>query len=97
MYCTQINISSTLSCLRTFKQAYKEENGVINIGDIRDLIDKIDLIESCVNKQKEIPTDNEKEFSLFGKMKWNHFCPSCGAVFHKENGQFCSKCGQKCC
>ena len=42
------NINSALNCLREFKQSYKEENGVVTIGSVRDLIDNIDLIENCV-------------------------------------------------
>lgn len=93
---SQIEINSALGCLMAFKQAYKEEDGVITIGNIRDLIDKIDLIEKCVRKQKNIPADAEKHFKFFGKMEWVKYCPSCGTILHPENDQkFCSMCGQK--
>ena len=92
------NINSALKCLREFKQSYKEENGVVTIGSIRDLIDNIDLIENCVMKQKAIPVKPEKHFKLFGEMEWIKHCQCCGAVVYPEREeQFCIECGQKCC
>ena len=92
---SQAEIGSALTCLRTFKEAYKEENGVISIGDIRDLIDKIDLIEDCVKKQKDVPIEKEIQFGLFRK-KLVYCCRLCGAEINYD-GQFCSECGQKFC
>ena len=93
----QSEIGSALTCLRTFKEAYKEENRVISIGDIKDLIDKIDLIEDCIKKQKNIPTNDEKQFGIFGKRKRIKHCRICNAVVDATYGQFCSECGQRFC
>lgn len=91
-------INSALYCLMDFKRAYKEENGTITIGDIRDLIDNIDIIEECVRKQKRVPATAERHFGFLGKMEWIKHCPSCGTMVNPENGQkFCSMCGQKFC
>lgn len=89
------DISSVLCCLREFKQGYKEENGVITIGNIRDLVDKIDFIEECIKKQKDIPVKRKRCFSLFGKWKWIKYCQSCGNTV--EYGKYCSECGQRFC
>ena len=88
-------MSNTLSCLRIFKQEYKEENSMLTVGDIRNLIDKIDLIEYCINKQKSIPLKKEKHFKLFGKIEWFTYCGSCGKMVDSKQGCFCPKCGQK--
>lgn len=94
---SQAEIGSALSCLRIFKQAYKEENGTITVGDMRDLIDKINLIEDCVKKQKNIPTNDKKQFGLFGKMKRIKHCRICNTVVDKTCEQFCFNCGQRFC
>ena len=94
---SRAELGSALCCLRTFKQAYSEENGKVTIGDIRDLIDRIDLLEYCVKKQKDIPTDAERHFSFFGKMKWIKRCRSCKTIVNSIHGQFCPNCGQKFC
>ena len=90
------NISSLLNILITFKLAYKEENGVIIIGDIRDLINNIDLLEECVRKQKRLPMNVELKQRLFGNIYKVYSCPSCGFEFSEKMGcNFCSNCGQK--
>ncbi|MGN1177023.1 MAG: hypothetical protein ACI4S1_16385 [Roseburia sp.] len=92
----QDKINSAICCLMDFKKSYKENNGTITIGDIRDLINNIDFIEKCVKKQKYIPTNAEKHFKLFGKMEWVEYCPSCSNIIHSGKGQrYCSNCGQK--
>lgn len=67
MYEEEIN--AALISIQQFKIAYSNENGVITVGDIKDLMANIDTIEECVRKQKRIPTTNEREFGLLGKQK----------------------------
>lgn len=77
MYEEEIN--ATLISIQQFKIAYSNENGVITVGDIKDLMANIDTIEKCVRKQKRIPTTNEREFGLLGKSKIVHRCSICGS------------------
>lgn len=53
MYEEEIN--AALISIQQFKIAYSNENGVITVGDIKDLMANIDTIEECVRKQKENP------------------------------------------
>ena len=86
-------INNVLFLLREFKQAYKEENGVVTIGNIRDLVDEIELIEECVKKQKEVPTKIKKSIGMFGRWRLIRHCGLCDAVI--EHGHYCPACGQK--
>ena len=89
------DINNTLFYLREFKQAYKEENGVITVGDIRTLIDRIDLIEECIKKQKDIPIRRRKQFKLFGKVERTKHCRLCDTMLEYVN--YCPECGQRFC
>lgn len=89
-------INAALISIQQFKIAYSNENGVITVGDIKDLMANIDTIEECVRKQKRIPTINEREFGLFGKLKIVHRCSICGSNVYSTN-IYCPQCGQKFC
>lgn len=93
----QNEINDALLCLISFKQGYKEENGTITIGEIKGLIDKIDLIKDCVEKQRRIPTNDVPRFNLFGELKQiYHYCASCNSIVDSTCGnKFCPKCGQR--
>lgn len=92
MYEEEIN--AALISVQQFKIAYSNENGVITVGDIKDLMANIDTIEECVRKQKRIPTTNEREFVLLGKSKIVHRCSICGSNVYSIN-TYCPQCGQK--
>lgn len=94
MYEEEIN--AALISIQQFKIAYSNENGVITVGDIKDLMANIDTIEECVRKQKRIPTTNEREFGLVGKSKIVHRCSICGSNVYSTN-TYCPQCGQKFC
>lgn len=70
--------------------------GVITVGDIDDLIANMDTIEKCMRKQKRIPTNDEREFGLFGKSKIIHHCGICGSNVYSTY-TYCPQCGQKFC
>lgn len=89
--------SRALSCLEEFARTYKDENGVMTVGNIRDLINHIDLIKDCVNKRRCIPTKNKMHFKLFGYSEWVKYCGSCGSRVYSEQGGYCPKCGQRFC
>lgn len=89
--------SRVLCLLDEFKRAYKEENGVLTVGNIENLVNYVELIKDCVNKRRDKPTKNEKIFKLFGKMEWIKYCSSCGAMVDSEQGYYCPKCGQRFC
>lgn len=90
----QSEISKTLSILRVFKEAYKEENGVITIGEIQDLVGKIDLIVKCVQKQKNKPTKVKRTFRIFGRENKIFYCGSCLSEVGVDH-IYCPTCGQK--
>lgn len=90
----QAELANTLSILRIFKYAYKEENGVITIGEIKDLVDKIDLIEKCVCKQKRRPIHIKRTVGIFGRTNEHYNCPSCLSEI-EEVQNYCPVCGQK--
>lgn len=90
-------ISSALASLREFIQDYEEKDGIQRVGDISDLVDKADVIEFCMNKQRNVPANAVKQFKLFGKMEWIKFCNTCGTRLDSEQGCFCPKCGQRFC
>ena len=90
----QSELCETLSILRIFREAYKEENGVITIGEIRDLVDKINFIEKCVQKQKRKPMEIERTFGIFGRENKIYRCGSCLSEV-SVNHIYCPICGQK--
>lgn len=90
----QSELSETLSILRIFREAYKEENGVVTIGEIQDLVDKINLIEKCVQKQKHKPMKIERTVGIFGRENKVYCCGSCLSEV-SVNHIYCPICGQK--
>lgn len=88
-------VCEALTCLRNLKQSY-ETNRII-IGDIEDLVDQIEFIEYCVNKQKRIPTKEMIDTKFFGKPKKIKYCGVCETKVDEGQGYFCPKCGQKFC
>lgn len=94
MYEEEIN--AALISIQQFKISYSNENGIITVGDIEDLMANIDTIEECVRKQRRFPTNNKREFSLFGKSTIVHQCGICGSNVYSTN-TYCPQCGQKLC
>lgn len=88
------DVSNALFILSIFKEQYTEKDGVITIGDIRNLIDNIDLMKCCLGKQKPIPANYEAQYKLFGELEYIPYCNSCGRRLYPKQGSFCPKCGQ---
>lgn len=96
--CSTENISEicdALTCLRNLKQDY-EANRII-IGNIENLVDQIEFLEYCVNKQKRVPTKEMVDAKIFGKPKKIKYCRTCETKVDEGQGYFCPKCGQKFC
>ena len=94
MYDEFIEANGALSAVRIYKEAYSNKDGVLTVGDITDLMNHIDFIEKCIQKQRRIPTEIIRIRKLFGKDEYIHTCKFCGKIINKGDN-YCSKCGQK--
>jgi len=88
-------VNRCLSILRIYKDSYKEKDGVVTVGDVRDLIENIDFIEECVSKQKrEIPNKIKRKKFFSEKYKEINLCRVCNNTLDLGDN-YCSKCGQR--